>query len=137
MEFVSSVSLPQICCRMCLLHDAMSQHLVSRLKYYERLNLFDLDHSDLRCACFRAADDARRRKARSLDRLDEPRCAGGRARDQETARGLRVGEQMTFPLRQSGLQCDRLAVARPVAMRGAGDEALLGQHGGVGEQWHL
>ncbi len=44
---------------------------------------------------------------------------------------------MTLPVGQVRWQDDVVAVARPVAVRGAGDEALLGELGGVLEQRHV
>ena len=59
------------------------------------------------------------------DRADDGVCALRGAGRPAVPRGLRVGEQVALPVRQCRRQRDVGAVARPVAMRRAGDEALL------------
>ena len=49
----------------------------------------------------------------------DPRVAG----DEQTARGLRVGEQGAVDVGEIGGECDVLAIARPVATGGTGDVA--------------
>src|SRR4051794_16841033 len=63
--------------------------------------------------------------------LDDPprdrsglRCIAG---DQQAARGLRVGIEMSPPLRKIRIEPDAVAITRPVAHRGAGEEPLPDQ----------
>src|SRR5580698_3994227 len=90
-------------------------------------------HHDNRLARLRRPDDRRGRVA-FPDALED----GGRGLsltgDEQTARGLRIGHQQAPPVFEFGRQDDDFAVARPIAVRGAGDEAGAGESLGLSEQ---
>ncbi len=91
---------------------------------------------DRRRPRFGATDDPRKRIAGGDDLLQHRGCDIGCHRDQQSAGSLRIGEQMTLPVFVAGRQRHLVAVARPVAMRGAGDATVLGERGGFRQQRH-
>ena len=92
--------------------------------------LFD---DDARLARLRPPDDRRARVAFADARQDRRRgfCVAG---DQQAARSLRVGQQQAAPVLDPVREHNGLAVACPVSVRGAGDEAGAGETLGLGEQ---
>ena len=85
--------------------------------------LFD---DDARLARLRPPDDRRARIAFADARQDRRRgfCVAG---DQQAARSLRVGQQQAAPVLDPVREHNGLAVACPVSVRGAGDEAGAGE----------
>ena len=81
---------------------------------------------DTRRSRFDVADDAGGGIAGGVDGGADVGGAVRPAGDEQAARRLRVGQHVPAPSRQAVGQVDAVAVARPVAIRGAGDETLPG-----------
>jgi hypothetical protein len=71
------------------------------------------------------SDDSGMRISAVGNQFDHLRRTVLMARDQESARRLRIGKQMTPPFSNPGRQIDALRIACPVSNRGAGHEIPL------------
>ena len=71
------------------------------------------------------------------DAREDRRRGLSAAGDEEAARGLGIGQQQAPPVFECRRQGDGFAVARPVAVRGAGDEAGAGESLGLSEQGRI
>src|SRR5208337_1311010 len=107
-----------------VMHDSLAMLCMIENHDIWRTFLDIADHAGLRIAC-------------RADAIANCLCSARIARDEQSARCLRIGQKLASPLREPGRQRDGFAIAGPIPAGGSSREASLSEHLRVAEQGQI